>query len=137
MNNNLLFLCLALGVLFLSAVTICVAPIINGTLNNNWGNENCQRKKDIYDYNENKNLFQNDKAKKYDKKKVNECYNHNAMHDLEYTSLIMDIVFGFICALLGLLHYFDVGKSIEKISGLIGFDNRCYYSSYYMHLCWI
>jgi len=42
------------------------------------------------------------------------------MHDLEYTSLIMDIVFGFICTTLGLLHYFDVGKSIEKISGLIG-----------------
>jgi len=32
----------------------------------------------------------------------------------------MDIVFGFICTTLGLLHYFDVGKSIEKISGLIG-----------------
>ena len=42
------------------------------------------------------------------------------MHDLEYTSLIMDIVFGFICTTLGLLHFFDVGKSIEKISGLIG-----------------
>ena len=122
MNNNLLFLCLALGVLILSAVTIGVAPLINGVHShfNNWGTKNCQKKKDEYDYNENKNFYPTDKDKKYAKKKVNECYNHNAMHDLEYTSFIMDIVFGFICSTLGILHYFDVGKSIEKISGLIG-----------------
>ncbi len=29
MNNNLLFLCLAFGVLILSTVAICVAPLIN------------------------------------------------------------------------------------------------------------
>ena len=58
--------------------------------------------------------------KKIAKRKVDECFNKNAMHDLEYTSLIMDIVFSFICSILGFLHYFDQGKSIEKISGLIG-----------------
>ena len=42
------------------------------------------------------------------------------MHDLEYTAFIMDVSFGFICSILGLLHYFEVGKSIQKYTGLIG-----------------
>ena len=32
----------------------------------------------------------------------------------------MDIVFSFVCTSLGLLHYFEKGQSIQKISGLIG-----------------
>jgi len=123
MNNNLLFLCLAFAVLILSAVTIYVAPLINTADSNffdDWGTQNCQQKKDEYDYNEKNNRFSSEGDKKVDKRKVDECFSQNAMHDLEYTSLIMDIVFGFICTTLGFLHYFDVGKSIEKISGLIG-----------------
>ena len=122
MNNNLFFLCLALAVLILSTVTICVAPLINNTHShfNDWGTKNCQKEKDEYDYNENKNLYSTDWAKKLAKRKVDECFDHKAMHDLEYTSLIMDIVFGFICTILGFLHYYGIGKSIEKISGLIG-----------------
>ena len=121
MNNSLFFLCCALGVLILSAVIICVAPIINGVeangLLNNWGKLNCKMKKDIYDYN--KDSY-SDKTKKIEKRKVDECYKHNAMHDLEYTAFIMDVSFGFICSILGLLLYFEVAKSIEKYIGLIG-----------------
>ena len=122
MNNNLLFFCLAFAVLILSAVTICVAPLINKTHSHfdGWGNLNCKKEKDEYDYNEKNNVYSTDGLKKSAKRKVDQCYDKNAMHDLEYTSLIMDIVFGFICTTLGLLHYFDVGKSIEKISALIG-----------------
>ena len=58
--------------------------------------------------------------KKKQKRLVDECYKHNAMHDLEYTAFIMDVSFGFICSILGLLLYFEVGKSIEKYIGLIG-----------------
>ena len=42
------------------------------------------------------------------------------MHDLEYAFLIFDIVFGFACVNLSLLHYFNVGKDFEKKTGLIG-----------------
>ena len=122
MNNNLLFFCLAFAILILSAVTICVAPLINKTHSHfdDWGNKNCQKEKDTYDFNEKNNAYITDGLKKSAKREVDQCYSKNAMNDLEYTSLIMDIVFGFICTTLGLLHYFDVGKSIEKISGLIG-----------------
>ena len=43
------------------------------------------------------------------------------MHDMEYTAFIFDIVIGFICGLLGLLHYFDVKKDCISKTGLIGF----------------
>ena len=42
------------------------------------------------------------------------------MYGLEYSSLILDVTLGFICTILGLLHYFDVAKPFEKISGIIG-----------------
>ena len=42
------------------------------------------------------------------------------MYGLEYSALILDITLGFICAVLGLLHFFDVAKPFEKISGIIG-----------------
>ena len=42
------------------------------------------------------------------------------MNDLEYTSLIIDLFLGFICCLLGLLHYLGVGQYFEKVTGIIG-----------------
>ena len=121
MNNNLFFLCFALCVLILSAVIICVAPIINKSsfLISDWGNLNCKKDKDEYDYYKDHGSW-SEVDKKIAKRKVDECYKHNAMHDLEYTAFIMDVSFGFICSILGLLHYFEVGKSIQKYTGLIG-----------------
>ena len=121
MNNNLFFLCFALCVLILSAVIICVAPIINNasSLISGWGNLNCKKDKDEYNYYKDHGSW-SEVGKKIEKRKVDECYKHNAMHDLEYTAFIMDVSFGFICSLLGLLLYFEVGKSIEKYIGLIG-----------------
>ena len=122
MNKILLFFCLALAILVLSSITICVAPIINkaNSFFDNWGTKNCQKEKDEYEYKEKNNEFSSEGNKKVAKRNVNECFNKKGMHDLEYTSLIMDIVFSFVCTSLGLLHYFEKGQSIQKISGLIG-----------------
>ena len=43
-----------------------------------------------------------------------------AMYGLEYSSFIVDVILSLICTILGLLHYFDAAKPLEKISGLIG-----------------
>ena len=43
-----------------------------------------------------------------------------AMHDMEYTSFIFDIIIGFVCSLLGLFHLFDIKKDFIKYTGLIG-----------------
>ena len=125
MNNNLFFLCCSLAVLIISAIIICVAPIINKVdtsdqIMKGWGNFNCKYRKDEYDYNNDHNVYTTAVQKKIAKRLVDECYKHNAMHDLEYTAFIMDVTFGFICSILGLLHYFEVGKSIQKYTGLIG-----------------
>ena len=42
------------------------------------------------------------------------------MTGLEYASLNINVATGFICAILGLLLYLNVGNSIGKITGLIG-----------------
>ena len=60
----------------------------------------------------------NDDQKK-EEKKINRCNRQHAMEGLEYTSLILNLVIGFICALLGYLNYMNLGN-IGKISGLIG-----------------
>ena len=121
MNKGLIFLCLACGLLALTIVTICVAPNITGRLFN--PDDNCQifadKHKQVKD---DKGISDDDKDKmlKYLNKGKHLCERQKAMFGLEYASLISDLVFGFTCTLLSLLHFFDVGKPFEKITGLIG-----------------
>ena len=61
-----------------------------------------------------------DNYQKYKKLKTL-CYRKKAMHDLEFASLIIDIVFAFICGNLSLMHYLKAGKDFEKKTGIIGF----------------
>ena len=42
LNKGLIFLCLSCGLLVLTIITICVAPIITGNLGSGWGQLNCQ-----------------------------------------------------------------------------------------------
>jgi hypothetical protein len=115
MNSKLFFLILSAAMVAFTIVSICTAPSIN--TNYFSGTNNCQ--KDIDDYDKNKGNY-DDNRKKKEKLKINVCKRENAMHDLEYTSLIFDVIVGTLCSILGLLHYFDVGKYCEKITGIIG-----------------
>ena len=107
-----LFLVFSAAILIFTIISICCAPIINGDIINagNWKTENCKLKEDEY------------KLDKTDtnKKAKNLCNRKKAMYGLEYSSLIIDVILGFICTILGLLHYFDIAKPFEKISGIIG-----------------
>ena len=116
MNKIVIFLFIALAILIFSIISICVAPVFNNILGNfsSWGQLNCQKYADIAKF-----------SKKLDERFKNEylrdlCYRKNAMYGLEYSSLIIDIAIGFLCGQLALLHYFQVGKSFEKTTGLIG-----------------
>lgn len=119
MNNKLFFLCCASAVVILSIITIVVAPIINGVIGGSWGTLNCKQKSDTYDYHKDNNIG-TEKDLEQEKKSVDECNNQKAMYELEYTSLTIDVILGFVCAVLGLLHFFDSAKSFEKYTGLIG-----------------
>ena len=107
-----LFLVFSGAILIFTIISICCAPIINGDIINasSWKTNNCKLKEDAY------------KIAKTDsnKKEKNLCNRQKAMYGLEYSSLLIDVILGFICTILGLLHYFDVAKPFEKISGIIG-----------------
>ena len=51
---------------------------------------------------------------------VDSCIRKKGMYDMEYTAFIFDIVIGFVCGLVGLLHLFEVKKDFVSNTGLIG-----------------
>jgi hypothetical protein len=61
-----------------------------------------------------------DKTKKGHEIKIDRCERKKGMHDMEYTAFIFDIVIGFVCGLIGLLHLFDLKKDFVSKTGLIG-----------------
>ena len=118
-----LFLVFSACIVVFSIISICTAPIINGVLTEagSWGTLNCKYQEDLYKrIKDDKNYPDRDNELKKQKKEKNKCNREKAMYGLEYSALILDITLGFICAVLGLLHYFDVAKPFEKISGIIG-----------------
>ena len=115
-----LFLVFSGAIVIFSIISICSAPIINNVLpvSASWKTHNCQYQSDIL-----KNLEKTNAGEdsiKLRKKIKNQCNREKAMYGLEYSSLILDVTLGFICTILGLLHYFDVAKPFEKVSGIIG-----------------
>lgn len=122
MNTKLFFLISSLALIVLTIITICTAPIINGILSAS-PYQNCQNDVDNYNYykEEWKNPSDTQKQILSDyKQDANICKRRKAVYGLEYSSLIFDVVLGAACCLLGLLHYFDVGKAFLKITGIIG-----------------
>ena len=116
MNKTVIFLFIATGILILSIISISVAPIINNTLGmfGQWGKSNCR-------YYADKAKYAEDLDTKYkNEKNRNLCYRQNGMYVLEYTSFIIDLGIGFVCGQLALMHYFKMGSSFEKYTGLIG-----------------
>ena len=133
MSKGLLFFCCSCCILLLTVINLSIGPIINRKLSNrpisvgggystnpiSWGTLNCAILSDGYD--EYKKGTVDDATKKYLYEfQINECKRKKAMHDMEYTSFIFDIVIGFVCGLLGLLHLFDLKKDFVSTTGLIG-----------------
>ena len=121
MNYSLFFLCISLAILVLSLVTTCVSPIINNVeigewSFSSWRTLNCQY---FADQEKSKDVKLDDIQKL--KKLRTLCETRKAMHDLEYASLIINVVLSFVCSNLSLLHYLNVGKDFEKKTGMIGF----------------
>ena len=121
-----LFLIFSGAIVIFSVICIGSSPLINKVTNSayvsaNWGYLNCQ--KDSDDYKEAKETYSgNDKDQhlKSLKHDLNVCNRKKAVYGLEHASLILDVFLGFLCLILGLLHYFDVGKPFEKVTGIIG-----------------
>ena len=123
MNTKLFFVILSCAMVVLTIVTICASPVINNNPAGISRNANCKGLADLYDEYKKNNKNSDDltkKTKKRHKLNLDICRRENAMYGLEYASLISDIILGTLCCILGLLHYFEVGKYFEKVTGIIG-----------------
>ena len=129
MSNNLLFLIFSFSLFVLSTISICLAPIINGAdkgvIFKDWNIQNCKLMEDIYQHDKDEKKYAVDLQdvkveEKIEKRKISECKRHKVMHGLEYASLIVDVVLGFICFFLGIIHFLEPGNNFEKITGILG-----------------
>ena len=116
MNKELLFLLISIAVFVFSTISIFTAPIINKNYSDFslWGKMNCRLFADKE--NNDNSLDTVQKMRKY----KNLCYRQKAMYNLEYSSLTIDIILGFICSQFGFFVYFKIGNNIKKISGIFG-----------------
>ena len=121
MSKGLIFFCCACCILVLTIINLSIGPVITGKATTIYGYENCAYLSDYYDYRKEQNPTMTDETKKYTYEwDIARCKNKKAMHDMEYTSFIFDIVIGFVCSLIGLLHLFDLKKDFVVNTGLIG-----------------
>ena len=114
--KGLIFLCCACAILVFTIINVSVGPIVSLRVGSSWGYLNCKYYKDEYD----KDTSTGDVKKYGSQWNLNYCKNRKGMHDMEYTSFIFNIVIGFTCGLLGLLHHFGLKKEYVSKTGLIG-----------------
>jgi hypothetical protein len=124
-----LFLIFSAAIVIFSVICLVSSPLINkvtisGVYNSlGWGYLNCKKESDDYKKEKDTTSLTGDAKDKYlkpYKHALNLCNRKKAVYGLEHASLILDIILGFLCLILGLLHYFDVGKPFEKVTGIIG-----------------
>ena len=119
MGKGIIFFCCSCVILALTIINLSIGPCISGKLyedDETWGTLNCAELKDDYD-------AQDGLTKEGEKSwevQIDKCEREKAMYNMEYTSFIFDIVIGFICSLLGLLHIFEVKKDFVANTGLVG-----------------
>ena len=119
MSKGLIFFCCACIILVLTIVNLSIGPIVSGRVGPDWGTLNIAMYKDNYKDQKDSGI-KGDALKYGSKYSLDMATRMKGMHDMEYTSFIFDIVIGFVCGLLGLLHHFEVKKDFVVKTGLIG-----------------
>ena len=120
--KKLIFFLIASAILIFSIIVVNIAPIIKGKVGYDWFSPACERLSDRYNYAKKENYGSEElkeKALKPLEKNKNRCYRKKAMYGLEYTTSDLNIIFGFVCTLLGFLQFLNV-INIGKYIGLIG-----------------
>ena len=148
--KNLIFFCIALGIILLSIFVLNMGPVIKGDVSGNRNyDKSCKKFEDQYKNKKDKTIAElsDDGVSTEDHKKMlldllkegkNKCYRDKAMVGLEYACYNFNIIFGFTCAILGLLNYLNIANNIKKnvigliglITGIIGFVLTFIYVTY-------
>jgi hypothetical protein len=112
MNKTVMFLLFSTCIVILSVAIIAVGPMTNKMMGDRFGYQNCALISDKI------KLLKGDITKL--KRMKNLCYRQKAMYNMEYTSFIINIILGFVCADLALIVYLGYGKDFEIQTGVIG-----------------
>lgn len=122
MSKGFQFFICACVILLFTILVLNVGPIISGKDIKgefDWSTANCIKISHIVD--EAKDRGATDDELKYGLKwLLKACHDMKTMHNMEYTSLNFNIAIGFVCSLLGLLHFYQVRKEFVSRTGLIG-----------------
>ena len=127
--KKLLYFCMAGGILLFSIIVVNISPKFD------YSSKSCSYWADKYEYDNKKDLvkdYGNNKERKdkdlyKDKRSKTRCERGKAMTGLEYAALNINLVFGFVCTLLGFIYYFNI-TDVRKIAcfaglgtGIVGF----------------
>ena len=128
---KLLYFCMAGGILIFSVIVVNIAPAINNLVDSqSWSQYSCKYLADklkitkdskVCDSSDCDYNTQDEKDYAVDDAKMDktQCERRQAMVGLEYASLNCNLVFGFICALLGFFLFFNIGD-VGKIASFAG-----------------
>ena len=136
--KKLLFLCLAAAIFVFSVLVLNFAPTINGLVgkgkydtNGNiilslygWADYPCNLYSDRYNLDKEREVTssftQEDKDNQLNlyKEGKNNCLRKKAMIGLEYSAFNINVIIGFLCTILGIIHF--SGNNLGKIVGIIG-----------------
>ena len=112
MDKNLIFFFISCCTVNFSIIVIYLDSFISNLLNTNLRNKQCQ-------------LFKNfDEANYYGEKSTSnqemKSKIKTMMHKFKYISFYINIFFGILCAILSLLHHYNIARRFERYTGLIG-----------------
>ena len=123
---KLLYFCMAGGILLFSVIVVNIAPAINNLDDiQEWSQESCKHLADQIKYYKDRGTP--DETLDIYRRSKTRCERRQAMVGLEFAALNCNLVFGFVCALLGFFLFFNIGD-VGKIAcfaglgaGIVGF----------------
>lgn len=115
---KLLYFCMAGGILLFSVIVVNIAPAINNLDDiQEWSQESCKHLADQIKYYKDRGT--SDESLDPLRRSKTRCERRQAMVGLEFAALNCNLVFGFICALLGFFLFFNIGN-VGKIASFAG-----------------
>ena len=110
------FFVVSCALLALAAINMGVSPIMNEKLGTDWDLENCEKMDNDYEDYKHQPYATPERIDEYEFE-IKECKDKKTMYNMEYTSLILNIVIGFICLVIGL---YGLQNEVIPKSGLVG-----------------
>ena len=125
MDKHLIFFFISCGTVSFSIIVIYLDSFISNILNTNLRNKQYQlfRNFDETNYYDKKSFSNQDmktKIKTYLSKGKKLCTSNKMMHKFKYASFYANIFFGILCAILSLLHHYNIARRFERYTGLLG-----------------